>query len=98
MDIRDASRPVPGGIEADIAVTPSSEVTGTHGINEWRKRLSVRVHSPPIGGKANREVIEFIERTTGCRAEIIRGHTNRQKTVMIFGDPDEILKALEASL
>ena len=98
MNVRDASRQVSGGIEADIAVIPSSEVTGTKGMNEWRKRITVRVRSPPLGGKANREVIEFIEGITKCRAEIIRGHTGRQKTVMIYGNADEILKALEASL
>jgi uncharacterized protein (TIGR00251 family) len=96
MKIRDLLRCAEGGVEINVIVSPNSDTQGMNGTDEWRKRLIVRVRSPPLDGKANREVEEFMERTTGCRSEIIRGHTNRQKTVMIYGDPDEIARSLEA--
>jgi uncharacterized protein (TIGR00251 family) len=98
MDIRDISRPVIGGVEVNIIVSPNSDRQGTEGMNEWRKRLIVRVRSPPLGGKANKEVEEYMAGITGCRSEIIKGHTGRQKTVMIYGDPVRILSSLEASV
>jgi uncharacterized protein (TIGR00251 family) len=97
MNVRDVSRQVGGGVEIFITVAPNSARQGTDGTNEWRKRLVVRVRSPPLGGKANKEVEEYVSRITGCRSEIIKGNTGRQKTVMIYGDPDEILSAMEAS-
>jgi uncharacterized protein (TIGR00251 family) len=97
VNIRDVCRCVPGGVEVNITVSPNSGRQGTEGTNEWRKRLIVRVRSPPLDGKANKEVAEFMEKITQCRSEITKGHTNRQKTVMIHGDPDEIIRSLEAS-
>jgi uncharacterized protein (TIGR00251 family) len=98
VNIRDVSRPVAGGIEVNIMVSPNSDRQGTDGMNAWRERLIIRVRSPPLDGKANKEVEEYMMNITGCRSEIIKGHTNRQKTVMIYGDPDVIISALEASL
>jgi uncharacterized protein (TIGR00251 family) len=98
VNIRDISRPVPGGVEVNIMVSPNSGRQGTDGTNEWRKRLIIRVRSPPLDGKANKEVEEFIGNVTGCRSEIIRGHANRQKTVMIYGDHDKIVASLEGSI
>jgi len=98
VNVRDISRQVPGGVEVNVIVSPNSDRQGTEGMNVWRKRLTIRVRSPPMDGKANREVAEYIESITGCRSEITKGHTNRQKTVMIHGDPETILGMLEASL
>ena len=95
MDVRDVSRSVAGGVEVDIIVSPGSERQGTEGIDEWRKRLVIRVRSPPLDGKANKEIIEYIENITKCSSEMIRGHMSRQKTIMIHGSPDQILDTLE---
>ena len=95
--MRDVSRSVSGGVEIDITVTPNSGTQGTDGTNEWRKRLIVRVRSPPLEGRANKEVEEYFTKMSGRRSEIVKGHTIRQKTVMIYGDPEVILSSLEAS-
>ena len=79
-------------------VSPNSDRKGADGMNEWRKCLVLRVRSPPLDGKANKEIEEYIKEVTGCRSEIIRGHTNRQKTVMIYGDADKIIASLETLL
>jgi len=96
VNVSDVSRSVEGGLELDILVSPNSERQGTEGINEWRKSMVIRVRSPPLDGKANREIEDYLRGITGCRSEVIRGHTSRQKTMIIHGDPDYILDALEA--
>jgi len=96
MNIRDISRQAEGGAEVDIIVSPNSGRQGTDGIDEWRKRLIIRVRSPPLDGKANKEVEEYMKEVTGGRSEITKGHTVRQKTVMIHGDHDDIIRSLEA--
>ena len=98
MDVSDASRPADGGLEIDISVSPRSDRSGTEGIDEWRKRLIVRVKAPPLDGRANKEVEELLRKVTGCRSEVIRGQTSRQKTVLVIGDPDQILKRLREGL
>lgn len=94
MDVSDALREVNGGVEIDISVSPRSDRSGTEGVDEWRKRLNVRVKAPPLDGKANKEVESVFKTVTGCKCEIVRGHTSRQKTVFIHGNYDEILKSL----
>jgi len=86
MDLADVSRVVAGGMELDILVSPGSDRSGIEGFDEWRRRLIVRVRAPPADGKANKEVEALMKEVTGCRSEIVRGHLNRQKTVMIYGD------------
>ena len=98
MDVSDASRPVDGGLEVDISVSPRSDRSGTEGIDEWRKRLIVRVKAPPLEGRANKEVEELFRKVTGCKSEVIRGQTSRQKTVLILGNPDVILEGLREGL
>ena len=98
MDVSDASRPADGGLEVDISVSPRSDRSGTEGIDEWRKRLIVRVKAPPLDGRANKEVEELFRKATGCKSEVIRGQTSRQKTVLILGNSDDILKRLRESL
>ncbi len=94
MDVTDAARIVAGGLEVDLSVSPRSDRSGTEGVDEWRKRLSVRVKAPPLDGRANKEIESLFKEITGCRTEIIRGQTGRQKTVMIYGDPEKILSSL----
>lgn len=50
--------------------------------------LRVKVSAPPIGGKANRELVTFLSRLLGVskgNIDIIRGHTSRNKVVVIDG-------------
>ena len=98
MDVSEAARTVDGGMEVDVSVSPRSDRSGTEGVDEWRKRLIVRVKAPPLDGRANKEVEDVFRKATGCKCEIVRGQTSRQKTVMILGDPDTILASLRKGL
>jgi len=98
MDVSEASRIVDGGVEVDVTVSPRSDRSGTEGVDEWRKRLIVRVKAPPLDGRANKEIQELFRKVTGCKSEIIRGQTSRQKTVYVAGDPEKILDSLRNGL
>ena len=98
MDVSEASRTVDGGVEIDVTVSPRSDRSGTEGVDEWRKRLIVRVKAPPLDGRANKEIQELFRKVTGCRSEIVRGQTSRQKTVYVSGDPEKILDSLRNGL
>jgi|GEM_PF-426536 len=98
MRVEDVSKRVSGGIEFYVMVSPRSSRSGVEGIDEWRKRLIIKVKAPPLDGKANKEVEEVIKGITGCRSEITAGHIDRQKTVFVEGDPDEILKKVGENL
>ena len=98
MDVSEASRVADGGVEIDVTVSPRSDRSGTEGVDEWRKRLNVRVKAPPLDGRANKEIQELFRKVTGCRCEIVHGQTSRQKTVYIAGDPEKILESLRNGL
>ncbi len=97
MRIADVSRKKDGRLEVDVLVSPRSNRSGPEGFDQWRKRLVFRVRAPPLDGRANKEVEETFAEITGMRAEVTAGHTSRQKTVTVYGDPAKAEEALDAS-
>lgn len=94
MDISEAVRSVSKGVEVEISVSPRSDRPGADGVDEWRKRLNVRVRAPPLDGRANKDVEELFKELTGFKSEVIHGQTSRQKTVLIIGDMDTVIERL----
>jgi uncharacterized protein (TIGR00251 family) len=81
------ARSVSGGIELRLKVVPGASRTAVAG--PLGDRLKLRVAAPPEAGKANAEVIALLERELGGRAELIAGHTNALKTVVVRGVASE---------
>lgn len=69
----------------DIEVTPRSPHFALAGYNTWRKTLEVKIKSPPIKGKANKEIINEFSKLTGCPVELVSGLKSQQKTIRIIG-------------
>ena len=62
-----------------------SEIAGCHG-----ERLRVRLQAPPVDGRANAALVEFVAATFGVprsRVTIEHGHGGRDKRVRIAGAP-----------
>ncbi len=85
-------------MELDILVSPRSNRSGLEGFDEWRKRAILRVKSPPLDGRANKEVESYFKDITGCKSTVTAGMTSHQKTVTISGDPKATIEALEKAM
>lgn len=76
-----------------IPNAPRSAVAGWLG-----DALKVKVHAPPVEGRANAALCEFLAdhlRVPRRAVEVLRGDTSRQKTVRITGlTPAELLARL----
>lgn len=95
VDMKEVLRSVKGGVEIDIMVTPNAKRPQVGEVDEWRKRLVVKVQALPTEGRANKAVVDLLSETLGVRVEIVRGHTDRHKTVMVPLDLDMVLSRLE---
>ncbi|MBM4237128.1 MAG: YggU family protein [Euryarchaeota archaeon] len=71
------------GTEIEVIVSPNSPKPGIEGVDRWRRRLMVRVSSPPEKGKANEETCSILGEALGARVQIIRGAGSRKKTVLV---------------
>lgn len=57
------------------------EIAGMHG-----ERIKVRITAPPVEGRANRHLVEFLAAQFGVprkQVSLVRGETGRLKTVHI---------------
>jgi len=55
--------------------------------------LHLRIAAPPVKGKANRELIDFLSRLLDLpwsALSIEKGHTSRLKTLAVTGSPEEL--------
>ena len=83
MDRSEVLRPAAGGVELEIMVTPNAKSAAVGEVDPWRKRLVIKVQALPSEGRANKAVVELLSDFFGAKAEIVRGHTDRQKTVFL---------------
>lgn len=79
----------------DLMVTARSDRTGIEGVESWRSRVMIRVHAPPLDGKANKEIESHLSQFFGVPVSITHGQTTRMKTVHIPLSPEDVLKRLE---
>ena len=58
--------------------------------------LKIKVTAPPVDAAANEALVKFLAEKLDCsrgRVELIRGHTSRHKSVMLYGfKPADVLK------
>jgi uncharacterized protein len=89
-----------GTVVLRVQVSPGagrSAVTGRHG-----DALKVRVAAPPVDGRANTALVEFLAAEFGLRAAdvtLVAGATSRSKRFKLAGlDPDAADAAIERLL
>jgi len=93
--MKDAIKAGSGGVYVSIDVTPGSSQSEIEGYNEWRKRISVKVKSPPRGGKANAELVKIFKDILGKKVEIVKGQTSSQKILFVHGATvEEVMERL----
>lgn len=75
-----------GEVSIVIELQPSSSSTEISGINEWRKRLQVKVTSPALKGAANQELINLMSDFFGLpnsSVKIDSGAKDRRKRILL---------------
>ena len=85
------------GINISVRVSPNSKQTKIDGFHG--ERLKIRLHAPPVDGKANKELLLFIAERLGVRKSqcaITQGEASRDKVVSISGiDASSARRALQ---
>jgi uncharacterized protein (TIGR00251 family) len=84
------------GPEVDLIVSPQSGRSEVQGVDDWRKRLVVKLAAPPEKGQANEELVGLLESFFGAKVEIVRGRTNRMKTVLVHASAEAVRRRMEA--
>jgi uncharacterized protein (TIGR00251 family) len=83
------------GVTITIKVEPRSSRAGI--VGPYREGLKVKLTSPPVEGKANKELIEVLAKAFKIKrgdVKILSGKASKNKTVRINGieDIESILK------
>ncbi|WP_288904140.1 DUF167 family protein [uncultured Sneathiella sp.] len=92
------------GVLLDIRLTPNAAQNRIDGIlvdGEGRPRLKVKVTAIAEKGKANSAVIKLLSKSIKCgrgNFEIVSGKLDRNKTLLIRGEPSEMENQLNAWL
>ena len=88
-----------GAVLIEVEVQPGSTRQGIIGFNEWRGRIQVAVKAEAQKGKANHAVCNVLSKIFSAPANVVSGHTTRQKKVRIEGlSANEIISILEGQL
>jgi hypothetical protein len=75
-----------GAVSIVIELQPSSSSTEISGINEWRKRLQVKVTSPALKGAANQDLINLMSDFFGLPNSSVKldsGAKDRRKRILL---------------
>ncbi len=85
----------PEGIVLKLLVVPNAKKNEIAEVDAARNRLKIRVKAPPAEGRANKELVRFLSKLLGVKAEIVRGEKNREKDVLLKNaKPEDIEKKL----
>jgi uncharacterized protein (TIGR00251 family) len=83
------------GCVIELHIQPQArknEIVGLHG-----DRLKIKIKSPPVDGKANECLVEFLAELLDVNqsaVELLRGETSRQKQVLLHGLSIDTVEAL----
>jgi len=79
-----------------VKVQPGASKNQIVGVQQ--DALKVRISAPPVEGKANKMLIQFLAKQLGVKrsqVEIVSGHTSRVKTIKVVGEGGEIEKRIQ---
>ena len=77
-------RETAGSVIVRVHVVPNAARTQTDGLHDGA--LKVRLHAPPVDGKANEALVRWLAATLKvgrADVELVRGHTSRRKELRV---------------
>ncbi len=90
----------PNGIKLFIRLSPKAKREGIEGIYQdpqGTERLKIAVSAPPVDGKANEALIKWLAKylhIAKTSITLVTGETDRSKTLLISGDPNDLVEKL----
>jgi len=87
-------------VEVRVRAVPKArgnEVMGLIDGGDGRFRLKVRIQAPPDKGKANAALAKLLARAWGLppsRLDLVAGQTDRDKTLLVAGEPAALMARL----
>ena len=78
------------GVTFRVKVQPGASKNEIVGVQQHA--LRVRISAPPVQGKANKALIQFLAKQLTLKrnqVEITSGHTTRNKTIHVIGEGTE---------
>lgn len=102
MSLPHAWSPVAGGVQLRVRVTPRGGRDAVEGVGmeaDAVPHVKVRVAAAPVDGDANDAVEKLLAKWLGVprtHVEVVGGETVRLKTVMVDGDPVQLLHKCQA--
>lgn len=85
----------PQGVILSVFIQPKASKNEIVGL--FNSELKIKVQSPPVDGKANETLVEYLSevlRIAKSKIQIIKGETNRHKKVLIVGLNEAQIKSL----
>ena len=85
----------PDGLVLALRVQPGARKTAI--VGEHAQRLKIALHAPPVDGKANEELLQFLAKQLALRRSRLRllaGAASKDKTVLIEIDEGNVLGLL----
>ncbi len=70
-------------VEIGLEVIPGSKQFRIMGFNPWTNALKIKVRQKALEGRANRELIEELEKLFHARTEILSGEKGRKKRILV---------------
>jgi len=87
----------PQGIILRIKAQPNASKSQIAGLFGEPPRLKVRIAAPPVDGKANQELLDFLSQMLGLsqsKLKLIRGETSPKKDILCTGVSSDKIKGL----
>ena len=88
-----------GALCLAVSVSPNARRTQAHGLHDGA--LRVRLAAPPVDGKANQRLLEWLADELGLPRRALRlvhGESSRRKRVAIDAPPEQVAQWLQRQL
>ncbi|MFZ3229074.1 MAG: DUF167 domain-containing protein [Pseudobdellovibrio sp.] len=85
---------IPGGIRIALYVQPNASKTEI--IGPYNNSLKIKIHAPPVDGKANDEIIYFFSKLLKIpkkNISLLHGDLGRNKVIEILGCTKTLLES-----
>ncbi|MFA9408885.1 MAG: DUF167 domain-containing protein [Candidatus Dadabacteria bacterium] len=82
-------------VNIQVQIQPKSSRNQIAGFHDGR--LKIKIAAPPVDGKANESLIEFLAKTfktSKSNIEILKGHTSKLKTIKLSGISENTYRSI----